>query len=57
MSKITRALIMLLDKKIFNPGLKAIANLGVEEKYRQSWSKVFFDVLQYFIINDSIIDD
>ena len=57
MSKITRALIMLLDKKIFNPGLKAIASLSVEEKYRRSWSKVLFDVLQYFIINDSIFDE
>ena len=57
MSYITRALIMLLDKKLFYPGLKAIASLGVEEKYRQPWSKVLFDVLQYFIFDDSIFDD
>ena len=57
MSKITRALIMLLDKKIFYPGLKAIASLSVEEKYRQSGSKVLLDVLQYFVFCDSIFDE
>ena len=57
MSYITRVVIVLLDEKLFYPGLKAIASLGVEEKYRQPWNKVLFDVLQYFIINDSIFDE